>query len=120
MELNPELLFNVFHRFAGLAVPVCSEDILHSLRETLGNHMDEAESAVAGKTKQTFALATVVIVPVAVLAGIFLLGIAYNIFTGAADRVGHGITLTVQKLKKLTSAIWEKSQKDDDPAAFND
>ncbi len=77
----------------------------------LSVEMDEEQKAVAKevakafdgvaekKTEQVHTIITVMLIPVALIIGVYLLKLAYDLFTGAADKVGKGVGSISSKLK---------------------
>ncbi len=57
------------------------------------------EGVAEKKTEQVHTIITVLLVPVALIAGFFVLKMAYDLFTGAADKVGKGVGSITSKLK---------------------
>lgn len=77
----------------------------------LSAEMDDEQKAIAKevakafdgvaekKTEQVHTIITVMLVPVALIIGVYLLKVVYDLFTGAADKVGKGVGSISSKLK---------------------
>lgn len=68
------------------------------------------------KTEQVHTIITVMLVPVALIIGVFLLKLAYDLFTGAADKVGKGVGSISSKLKATVAGDAKAAAKNDSTA----
>lgn len=57
------------------------------------------EGVAEKKTEQVHTIITILLIPVGLLVGAFLLKLAYDLFTGTADKVGKGVGSISSKLK---------------------
>ncbi len=57
------------------------------------------EGVAEKKTEQVHTIITLLLIPLALFAGAFILKMAYDLFTGTADKVGKGVGSITSKLK---------------------
>lgn len=95
----------VFDSLSEVVPPAYAVDPLESLKETARKQVDAGEKMVGEKTEQLTAIFGAFLVPIALIIAAFILKIAYDIFTGAADRVDKGIRVASSKVKEATSKL---------------
>ena len=86
-------------------------EIPDDAKEMMQRQLDNAESAVAERTNQATALISIVIVPIAIFVGLFILKVFYDIFTKTADTVADGISDATDRIK---STMYKMKSNDSD------
>lgn len=74
------------------------------------------EGVAEKKTTQVHTIITVVLIPVGLIIGVFLLKMVYDMFTGAVDKVGKGVGTISNKLKTAVAGDTRAAAKNDSTA----
>jgi len=81
-----------------------------SVKEMLKENIEKSQQAVKEKTEQLGTFMAVIVLPVVLLVGLFVLKIAYDIFTGTADKVGDGVKVALNKSRSFASSILKPAE----------
>lgn len=92
-------LADVVDAFRGLAGSVLSAEIEEEHKELAKEVVKAFDGVAEKKTEQVHTIITVLLIPLAMIIGGFLLKMVYDLFTGAADKVGKGVGSISSKLK---------------------
>lgn len=89
----------VIDAVSGIAGNVLSAEMEEEQKEIAKEIAKAFDGVAEKKTEQVHTIITVMLVPVALIIGAYLLKLAYDLFTGTADKVGKGVGSISSKLK---------------------
>lgn len=94
-----------FDAVSSIAGHVLSAEMEEEHQEIAKEVAKAFDGVAEKKTEQVHTIITVMLVPVALIVGAYLLKLAYDLFTGAADKVGKGVGSISTKLNKLKTVV---------------
>lgn len=119
-----DILTGVHHGFSAVidAVSTIAGHVLSAEMEeeqkAIAKEIGKAFDGIAEKkTEQVHTIITVMLVPVALIIGAYLLKLAYGLFTGTADKVGKGVGSISSKLKAAVAGDAKSSATKNDSTA---
>lgn len=91
----------VIDAVSGIAGNVLSAEMEEEQKEIAKEVAKAFDGVAEKKTEQVHTIITVILIPVGLIVGAFLLKLAYDLFTGTADKVGKGVGSISSRLKAM-------------------